>query len=137
MIAFTQPVRLGDTVTLESAEGVVEEIGLTYTFLRLESGDRFVVPNEKLASDTIRNSTIRSAEKVAEITVHVPLSSDLNAVVSRLREATGGEVYVTDLTGDATLVVRVGAANENEAERLQRELRLRTHAALRAEGVFS
>jgi hypothetical protein len=65
------------------------------------------------------------------------LDSDLNAVVSRLSQATGGEVYVTDLSGDATLVVRAGAANESEAERLQRELRLRAHSALRAEGVFS
>src|SRR5207253_6806717 len=69
LIAFTQPVRLGDEVTIEDTEGVVEEIGLIYTFVRMENGDRLVIPNEKLASDTIRNSTIRSREKVAEITL--------------------------------------------------------------------
>src|ERR1051325_6571837 len=78
LIAFTQPVRFGDEVVVEETEGVVEEIGLIYTFVRLENGDRLVIPNEKLASDTIRNSTIRSREKVAEITVQVPLSSDLS-----------------------------------------------------------
>ena len=67
LIAFTQPLRLGDDVVIESIEGTVEEIGLIYTFVRTESGDRLVIPNEKLASDTIRNSTIRSREKVAEI----------------------------------------------------------------------
>jgi small-conductance mechanosensitive channel len=137
LIAFTQPLRLGDTVTIESTEGTVEEIGLIYTFVRLENGDRLVIPNEKLASDSIRNATIRSREKVAEIAVQVPLSNDLTAVVKRLREATGGEVYVDDLSGNATLVVRADAASEREAESLERELRLRTHAALRAEGVFS
>src|SRR5712691_3585992 len=94
LIAFTQPVRLGDKVTVENTEGVVEEIGLIYTFIRTENGDRLVIPNEKLASDTIRNSTIRSREKVAEITVQVPLTQDLAAVVGRLREATNGEVFV-------------------------------------------
>src|SRR5438105_10088690 len=77
LIAFTQPLRLGDEVTVENTEGVVEEIGLIYTFVRTENGDRLVIPNEKLASDTIRNSTIRSREKVAEITVQVPLATDL------------------------------------------------------------
>src|SRR5690242_1226898 len=98
LIAFTQPLRLGDSVTLEDNEGVVEEIGLIYTFVRLETGERLVIPNEKLASDTIRNATIRSREKVAEITVQVPLSNDLAAVVNRLRAATGGDVYVNDLS---------------------------------------
>src|ERR671936_914566 len=76
LIAFTQPVRLGDEVEIEGSRGVVEEIGLIYTFVRTENGDRLVIPNEKLASDTIRNSTIRSREKVAEISVQVPLSAD-------------------------------------------------------------
>src|SRR5205814_6974499 len=59
LIAFTQPLRLGDDVVIEDTAGTVEEIGLIYTFVRTENGDRLVIPNEKLASDTIRNSTIR------------------------------------------------------------------------------
>ena len=137
LIAFTQPVRLGDAVTLDGTEGVVEEIGLIYTFVKTENGDRLVIPNEKLASDTIRNATIRSREKVAEITVQVPLSADLGAVVDRVRESTEGDVFVSDLADNATLVVRTHAASEEEAERLERELRLRAHRALRAEGVFA
>jgi small-conductance mechanosensitive channel len=137
LIAFTQPLRLGDTVTVEDAEGVVEEIGVIYTFVRLDNGDRLVIPNEKLASDTIRNSTIRSREKVAHITVQVPLSSDLSAVVDRLRRDTGAEVYVDDLAGNATLVLRADASDEAGAERAARELRLRAHAALRSEGLFA
>src|SRR5437773_1776753 len=73
LIAFNQPVRLGDDVVIEDTEGIVEEIGLIYTFVRTRNGDRLVIPNEKLASDTIRNSTIRSREKVAEITLQVTL----------------------------------------------------------------
>ena len=57
LIAFTQPLRLGDAVEVGPAAGVVEEIGLTYTVIRAEDGARFFVPNTKLASDTIRNET--------------------------------------------------------------------------------
>jgi small-conductance mechanosensitive channel len=137
LIAFTQPLRLGDEVTIEETQGVVEEIGLIYTFVRVENGDRLVIPNEKLASDTIRNATIRSREKVAEIMVQVPLSADLVAVMDRLRATTDGDVFVGDLAGSATLVVRKHASSEHEAERIQHELRLRAHEALRAQGVFA
>jgi len=138
LIAFTQPVRLGDDVVIESTEGTVEEIGLIYTFVRTENGDRLVIPNEKLASDTIRNSTIRSREKVAEISLQVPLGKDLGAVVDRLRTiAADGDVFVSDLSGTATVVVRVPATNRSSAEQRARELRLQAYEVLRAEGVYA
>jgi small conductance mechanosensitive channel len=138
LIAFTQPVRLGDDVVIESIEGTVEEIGLIYTFVRTENGDRLVIPNEKLASDTIRNSTIRSREKVAEISLQVPLGQDLGAVVDRLQTIAGdGEVFVADLAGNATVIVRAPANDRSSAERLERELRLRAYEVLRGEGVYA
>jgi small-conductance mechanosensitive channel len=138
LIAFTQPVRLGDDVVVEDTEGIVEEIGLIYTFVRTENGDRLVIPNEKLASDTIRNSTIRSREKVAEITVQVPLGRDVGAVLDRLRSLRdNADVFVGDLAGNATVVVRVPAPDERAAERLERELRLLAYDVLRAEGMFA
>jgi small conductance mechanosensitive channel len=141
LIAFTQPIRLGDRVELEGTPGTVEEIGLTYTFIRTDDGARLVIPNEKLASDTIRNSTIVSLEKVAEITVQVPLDKDLRTVVELLREAVAGEreseVTVTSLNGNATIVVRARASGPIEAERLESDLRIRAHERLRAAGVFA
>jgi small-conductance mechanosensitive channel len=138
LIAFNQPLRLGDNVVIDNTEGTVEEIGLIYTFVRTENGDRLVIPNEKLASDTIRNSTIRSREKVAEITVQVPLDRDVGAVVDRLRGLReDADVFVSDLAGAATIVVRARVEDEPAAERLERELRLRAHEVLRAEGVYA
>jgi len=138
LIAFTQPLRLGDAVVVEDTPGTVEEIGLIYTFVRTENGDRLVIPNEKLASDTIRNSTIRSREKVAEISIQVPLGRDIGAIADRLRGLKeGADVFVSDLAGNATLVVRAPAEDEPAAERLERELRLRAHEVLRAEGVYA
>src|SRR5947199_932889 len=138
LIAFTQPLRLGDDVVVEDTEGIVEEIGLIYTFVRTANGDRLVIPNEKLASDTIRNSTIRSREKVAEITIQVPLGRDVGAIADRLRGLTeGADVFVGELAGNVTLVVRVAAPDEPAAERLERDLRLRAHEVLRAEGVYA
>src|SRR5881227_3920800 len=120
LIAFTQPIRLGDRIEVEGVPGTVEEIGLTYTFICADDRSRFVIPNEKLASDTIRNSTIVSREKVAEITLQVPLDKDLRAVVDLLRDTVAGErdadVAVTGLNGNASVVVRAGADDAEAAE---------------------
>jgi small-conductance mechanosensitive channel len=140
LIALTQPIRLGDRVNYDGEDGVVEEIGLTYTFIRTQDEARLIVPNEKLASDTIRNSTIRSRETFAEITVPVPLSADLGAAVDGLREEVAEErdasVYVSSLDGNATLTIRAAAPNEDAAQQLERDLRVRAHGRLRALGVW-
>src|SRR5215216_4649647 len=136
LIAFTQPLRLGDVVEIAGVEGTVEEIGLTYTWIRTDENDMLAVPNEKLASDTIRNSTIRSPETLAQVTVQVPLKSDLEAVVAALR-ADGLDARVTGLDGNATLTIRAWAAGDEAADTLASELRLRAHSTLRALGVYA
>jgi hypothetical protein len=58
--------------------------------------------------------------------------------VDRLSSAIeNAEVFVSDLVGNATVVVRARAQDEQAAERLERELRLRAHETLRAEGVYA
>ena len=122
LIAVSQPLRLGDEVEVQGTQGVVEEIGLTYTWIRTRDNNRLVVPNEKLASDTIRNSTIRSSETLAEASVQVP-AANLRATVASLEAE--GEVYVTDVSGDtATVVVRRWVSGEGAAERAASDLRI-------------
>src|SRR5437763_12043066 len=60
LIAFTQPLRLGDRVQVGGEGGVVEETGLPYTFIRADDETPLLIPNERLASEPIRNSTIRA-----------------------------------------------------------------------------
>jgi small-conductance mechanosensitive channel len=132
LIAVSQPLRLGDEVEVEGTQGVVEEIGLTYTWIRTRDNDRLVVPNERLASESIRNSTIRSAESYTEASVEVP-SANLPATVKAL-EGDGDEVFVTALTGDkATVTVRRRVAAEGLADRETSDLRIAL--AQRLEGL--
>ena len=141
LIATTQPVRIGDRVIYDGESGVVEEIGLTYTFIRTTDRRRLVVPNNKLASDSIINASIRSRETFAEVSVPVPLNADLEAAIEALRETVSdkrdADVYVGSLDGTATVKVRAVAADEAAAERLENELRLRAHKRLRALGVWT
>jgi small-conductance mechanosensitive channel len=140
VIAFTQPLRLGDRVTVDDVEGIVEEIGLTYTFIRTADNARLVIPNEKLASDTIRNATIRSREKLAEVTLQIPFDKDLDTVVDLLRNETAKEprceVLVTSLNGAATVVVRAWAVDADAVEGIESELRLRILRRLREQSLL-
>jgi small-conductance mechanosensitive channel len=138
LIAFTQPLRLGDRVEIEGDAGIVEEIGLTYTFIRADDDTRLVIPNERLASEPIRNATIRARQALAEVSVQVPLAQDLGRVVEVLREAApDGEVLVTGLDGNATVMVREWTPDAAAADRVASDLRLRAHERLRAAGVFA
>jgi small-conductance mechanosensitive channel len=138
MIGLSQPIRLGDRVTVSEGEGVVEEIGLVYTRIRQDDQTRLVIPNERLAADTIKNSTIASRETLAEITVPVPRDKDLQAVVDLLREATSpSDLLVTALDADAVVTLRVWADDEEAARRLESDLRLRAHSRLREAGIYA
>ena len=140
LIAISQPVRLGDRVAYGGEDGVVEEIGLTYTLIRTRDDARLVVPNEKLVSDTIRNSSIRSRGTFAEIMVPVPTSVDLRAAVDALRDEVAGErdatVFVSALDANATVTIRASAPGEHAAQELESELRIRAHGRLRALGAW-
>jgi small-conductance mechanosensitive channel len=138
MIGLSQPIRLGDRVAVADGEGVVEEIGLVYTRIRQDDRTRLVIPNERLAADTIKNSTIASRETLAEVTVPVPRDKDLQAVVDLLREAvTPTDLLVTALDGDAVVTLRAWAGGEAEARRLESDVRLRAHARLREAGIYA
>ena len=134
LIAFSQPVRLGDEVELEGGRGVVEEIALTYTWVRLPDGDRLAIPNERLVSETLRNSTIRSANRLAEVSVHVPLSTDLRGLVDALA-SDANEAYIADLGADATIVLRRWVELGHSIEDAESELRLMAHDRLRELGI--
>ena len=56
LLAITQPIRIGDLVTFEEQTGEVEDVRLTYTYLRLDDGSRLVVPNERLAQARSRTT---------------------------------------------------------------------------------
>lgn len=141
LLATTQPIRIGDRVSYGGEDGIVEEIGLTYTFIRTVDRRRLVVPNSKLASDPIVNASIRSREMFAEVSVPVPLGADVEGAVAALREDVSDErdadVYVSALDGTATVTVRAAASDAVAAERLEHELRLRAHQRLRALGVWT
>jgi MscS family membrane protein len=55
MILLDKPYRVGQRVTVKGHDGVVEEIGLRSTKIRLLTGHQTTVPNEQMASVDVEN----------------------------------------------------------------------------------
>jgi hypothetical protein len=85
-------------------------------------------------SETLRNSTIRSANRLAEVSVHVPLSADVRGLVEALA-SDANEAYVADLGADATIVLRRWVDLGRSLEDAESELRLAVHDRLRELGI--
>src|SRR6478752_4334067 len=133
LIAFTQPIRLGDEIEFQGTRGEGEEVALIYTSVRTPDSDHLVIPNEKLVSETVRNSTIRNERRVAEVAVQIPAGADLRAAVRALEPA-GDEVLVTQLD-PATVSVRRYAELGVALGQAQSELRLDVADRLRDAGI--
>ena len=137
MLAVNQPIRIGDLVTLDGETGVVEDIRLTFTFLRTASDARLIVPNERLASSVLRNDSIVTDTVAVEVKVWIPHEVDearaRDAIEAAVEEASVG---IADVTPEGVLL-SVSAPQVGVRERAGREaeVRARALAALRAAGL--
>jgi small-conductance mechanosensitive channel len=85
-LAVTQPIRIGDLVTVEEETGVVEDVRLTYTYIRDDEGHRVIVPNERLAQTVIENHTIVDPRVSVTVSVWLPPGGDSTRAVELLSE---------------------------------------------------
>ena len=137
MIAITQPVRIGDLVTFEGDTGVVEDVRLTYTWLRTAGGTRVIVPNERLAAGVLRNDSIADPHAVPEASVWLHRDVDVVAALEAVRvELPDCAVTLAETSAEgARLVVSaapVATSTRASAQDALRERALR--AALAAGG---
>jgi small-conductance mechanosensitive channel len=139
MLAITQPIRIGDLVTFEEATGEVEDVRLTYTYIRLDDGRRLIIPNELLAQSTIENHTILDPRVQVEVSVWLPPDADLDRAIELIADEAEGitaSVVETDKEG-VRLSATTWAAGPRDRGRAAAELRQRWLRLLREHGLSS
>lgn len=146
IIAFVQPLRLGDRVKVEDEYGEVEEIGLFYTFIKTWDNRRVVIPNQLLSSHIIKNYTVKDARMAATVSFKLDFGADVEAVRATLLELARAHplivddpepaVEVTD-NDDTGITVRLlaWAADQPDAWKLGTDLRERAVGALATQEV--
>lgn len=84
MLTVTQPLRIGDRVTIEDATGTVEDVRLNYTIVRSPDGGRLFIPNERLAAGILHNDTIVEPTVALEVELLLPTAVDADAALAAL-----------------------------------------------------
>ena len=138
LIAITQPIRIGDSVTFEGNTGTVEDIRLTYTYIACEDGTRVVVPNERLAQNTLENHTIGSGPVRVEVALYLPPEADALRALAVLGREEGVDVRVDEIELEGIRIV-AGATAPSRAERpaVAAGLRVSCLERLKREGLSS
>jgi small-conductance mechanosensitive channel len=139
MLAITQPIRIGDLVTFEDETGEVEDVRLTYTYVRLDDGRRLIIPNELLAQSSIENHTILDPRVQVEVSVWLPPDADLDRAIELIADEEEGitaAVVETDKDG-VRLSATTWAAGPRDRGRAAAELRRRWLRLLREHGLSS
>ncbi|WP_411730901.1 mechanosensitive ion channel family protein [Paeniglutamicibacter sp.] len=107
-IAFTDAIRVNDTVVVETQRGSIEEITLTYVVVLLLDGRRLIIPSTYFTTTPFENWSRRSTE----ISGFVLLDLNWNAPIEHLRTRTEQLLASTDLwdgrTGNLNVTDAIG-----------------------------
>jgi small-conductance mechanosensitive channel len=136
LLAITQPIRIGDLVTFEEQTGEVEDIRLTYTYVRCDDGRRLIVPNERLAQSTIQNHTIVDPGLEVEVSVWLEPGKDALRAVELLSSDDGVEARVAEIDKEGVrLAVNTWAEAARDRGRVATRLREDSLRRLQGEGL--
>src|SRR3954452_2307044 len=114
LLALTQPIRIGYLITFEGETGTVEDVRLTYTYVRADDGRRIIVPNERLAQNTVQNHTIVDARVRVEASVWIGREVDAIKALSVLRDDEV-DVSIAEIDKDGVRLVAGAWARSAEA----------------------
>jgi small-conductance mechanosensitive channel len=141
LMTVTQPIRIGDLVSIGEAEevhGRVVDIALTYTSIDSGDGRLTVVPNERITTEVVINLSAGNKQAPATAELWLPPDADLEAARTALEGTEVTSVRLAELTVEGARL-ELKAAMERGGDREAREAELREHAqsALRRAGVLS
>ena len=96
VLAFSQPLRIGDTVNIDGNWGKVEDIALTYSIVRIWDWRRYVIPNSQLLQKDFVNYSIVDSYQWGYVEFWVSYEADLERVKELAMEATASSGVFVD-----------------------------------------
>lgn len=84
ILAFERPIIVGDVIMADLEMGVVTEIGVRASKLKLYDGSEVIIPNGDLISKKVTNYTLSDYKRRSKIIVRTAVSADPNVVIEVL-----------------------------------------------------
>src|SRR5439155_24369270 len=108
LLAITQPVRLGDRISVGDQTGVVSEVTLSYTTLVTDEDRHVYVPNQSMVSTMLVNRSVGDPRRIVTVQVPVGIRTSLTEARRVVLEAASD----ADEDRDLAISVRVSDVAE-------------------------
>lgn len=138
LLAVSQPIRIGDTVTIEDETGRVDDLTLSHTFIDTGDGRLVIVPNETVVTNVVVNRSTGNLNAPVMASVWVPPDADLAAAREALARLEPSQVQVAEVTPDGVRIEVHGPRRPGgtRASGEEAALRERAQRALREAGIL-
>ena len=95
LISFNKPFEIGDRIIIEGQEpGIVEDITLRHTVLRIYDDIRIIVPNSQLNTKTVINTSYKNAERRGiHMQFSVSYDTDVQRAIDVIRDCVAESPY--------------------------------------------
>lgn len=137
LLGLTQPVRLGDRITIGDTTGTAHEITLFHTILITDDGKRVFVPNSQLTTSIITNRSIDEPSRTVSVRLPIKLGASVDEARRVLLAGLGqaGATVTVDDVSDAVTWLKVSVTVTDSAP-VAPDLRERGLAALAGEQLL-
>jgi small-conductance mechanosensitive channel len=139
LLAISQPIRIGDAVTIEGESGRVEDLTLSHTFIDTGDGRLVIVPNETVVTNVVVNRSTGNLTAPAMASLWLPLDADVATARQALAPLEPSAVEVAEVTADGVRIEVHGPprAGGTQVAGEEAALRERSQRALREAGLLS
>lgn len=139
LLSFSQPIRIGDRVTIGEETGRVDDLTLSYTFIDTGDGRLVIVPNEAVVTNVIVNRSTGDQSAPVAVSVWVPPDADLERAREALAALEPSQVDVAEVTPEGVRIEVHGPRRAGGTRSAGEEAALRERAqrALREAGLLA
>jgi small-conductance mechanosensitive channel len=138
LLAISQPIRIGDSVTIEGETGRVEDLTLSHTYLDTGDGRLVIVPNETVVTNVVVNRSTGNQAAPVAASVWMAPDADIGAARQALAVLEPSQIDVAEVTTDGVRLEIHGPRRPGgtRASGEEAALRERAQRALREAGVL-
>lgn len=148
ILLFERPIKVGDTVKIGEAIGVVKNIGIRASIVHIWDNSDVIVPNSKLISDNVTNWSFSGQQRGIEMVFSIPPSPAVQpkkiiAIMEKAAEAHPlvsedkmPQVLFNEISFDRlTFKLRVWTDYSDKTLKIRSDLVLNISEALNAENI--
>ena len=104
LLAISQPIRIGDLVTVGDETGRVEDLTLSHTFVNTGDGRQVIVPNETVVTSVVVNRSTGDLTAPATASLWVPPHADLGRAREALAPLEPSQIEIAEITADGVRI---------------------------------